>query len=80
MKSPQAHEKKRIFNPGDLVQYCRLTGFPRQTWEKVGIVVDSVEGRYSEVVQVYWIENRETEIISSPWLDKSSEVPDFTEE
>lgn len=43
-------------------------------------MIDSVEGRYSEIVQVYWLEEQKTEIISSPWLDKSSEVPDFIEE
>jgi len=35
---------------------------------------------YSEIVEVYWLEDRNIEIISSPWLEKTAEVPDFADE
>jgi hypothetical protein len=63
-----------------LVQYCRLTAYPRTPWVKAGVVLDSFDGIYSELVEVYWIEERDIEIISSPWLEKTAEVPGFIDE
>jgi len=63
-----------------LVQYCRLTAYPRTPWVKVGIVLDSFDGMYSEIVEVYWLEEQNIEIISSPWLEKTAEVPDIADE
>jgi len=46
----------------------------------VGIVLDSFDGMYSEIVEVYWFEEQNIEIISSPWLEKTAEVPDIADE
>jgi hypothetical protein len=43
-------------------------------------VLDSFDGIYSEIVEVYWIEEQNVEIISSPWLEKTAEVPGFIDE